>query len=112
MRGGLSSRRGIGVIPLILAMVVVLAVAILLYRNWIAGTESGKTGPETAMRPSGSKAAPPFSLKDTNGNIYSSAQLAGKPAAINFFATGVPPARPRSPDSSRCTTNTDRRGSK
>ena len=97
MRGGLLSRRGIGVIPLILAMVVVLAVAILLYRNWIAGTESGKTGPETAMRPSGSKAAPPFSLKDTNGNIYSSAQLAGKPAAINFFATWCPPCKAEIP---------------
>ena len=85
------SRNGIGAVPLILALIVVLAGAFLLYRNWQTRTEAEKAGPETAMGPSGPKTAPPFSLKDTNGNIFSSSQLAGKPAAINFFATWCPP---------------------
>ena len=92
-----SSRKGIGVVPLILAMVVVLAVAILLYRSRQVGTEAGKAGPGTAAGPSGFGTVPPFSLKDTNGNIYSSAQLAGKPAVINFFATWCPPCREEIP---------------
>jgi peroxiredoxin len=91
MKWSAFSRKGIGVVPLILALVVVLAVAILLYRNWQAGTGQENAGPETATGPSVSGTAPPFSLKDTNGNIYSSAQLAGKPAVINFFATWCPP---------------------
>jgi peroxiredoxin len=92
-----SSRKGIGVVPLILALVVVLAVAILLYRNRQTGTVTGKAGPGTAAMPSGSRTAPPFSLKDTNGNIYSSAQLAGKPTVINFFATWCTPCREEIP---------------
>ena len=95
--GGTSSRKGIGVVPLILALVVVLAVAILLYRNRQTGTEEGKAGPGTAAGPSGLRTAPPFSLKDTNGNIFSSDQLAGKPAVINFFATWCPPCREEIP---------------
>ena len=90
MRRGTLSRKGIGVVPLILALVVVLAVAILLYRN-------RQAGPETAAGPSALRIAPPFSLKDTNGNIYSSDQLAGKPAVINFFATWCPPCREEIP---------------
>ena len=97
MKRGTLSREGIGTVPLILALVVVLAVAILLHRNWQTGTEAGKAGPGTAAGPSGSRTAPSFSLKDTNGNIYSSAQLAGKPAVINFFATWCPPCREEIP---------------
>lgn len=97
MKGGASSRKGIGVVPLILALVVVLAVAILLYRSRQTGTEAGKAGPGTAAGPSGFRTAPPFSLKDTNGNIYSSDQLAGKAAVINFFATWCPPCREEIP---------------
>ena len=97
MRCGTLSRKGIGVVPLLLALVVVLAVAILLYRNRQTGTEARKAGPGTATEPSAPRTVPPFSLKDTNGNIYSSAQLAGKPAAINFFATWCPPCREEIP---------------
>jgi len=97
MRSGTLSRRGIGVVPLILALVVVLAAAILLYRSRQTGTEEEKAGPGTAAGSFALKTAPPFSLKDTNGNVYSSAQLAGKPAAINFFATWCPPCREEIP---------------
>jgi len=97
MRFGTLSRRGIGVVPLILALVVVLAAAILLYRSRQSGTEEQQAGPGTAAGPSGLRTVPPFSLKDTNGNTYSSDQLAGKPAAINFFATWCPPCREEIP---------------
>jgi len=101
MRKGTLSRKGIGAVPLILALVVVFAGAFLLYRNWQSGLEMKKEAPGTAagtaMGPSGFRTAPPFALKDTNGNIYSSAQLAGKPAVINFFATWCPPCREEIP---------------
>ena len=94
------SRKGIGTLPLILGLIVVFAGAFLLYRNWQAGLEGKNAAPGAAgapAGPSGSRTAPPFSLPDTNGNIYSSARLAGKPAAINFFATWCPPCKAEIP---------------
>ncbi|TRZ99059.1 MAG: hypothetical protein D4R80_03935 [Deltaproteobacteria bacterium] len=97
MKRGTSSRNGIGVVPLILALVVVLAAGILLYRNWQQERDVTKDEPGAMSWTSGSTTAPAFSLKDTNGNIFSSAQLTGKPAAINFFATWCPPCREEIP---------------
>jgi cytochrome c biogenesis protein CcmG/thiol:disulfide interchange protein DsbE len=96
-RGTLLSRKGIGAAPLILALIVVLAGVLLLYRNWQQEREVTKGGTGTMAEPSGSRTAPAFSLKDTNGNIFSSVQLNGKPAAINFFATWCPPCREEIP---------------
>jgi peroxiredoxin len=93
MKSGTLSRKGIGAVPLILMLVVVFAGALFLYRNWLSGLEMKKAAPGF----SGSRTAPPFSLPDTNGNIYSSAQLAGKPTVINFFATWCPPCREEIP---------------
>jgi peroxiredoxin len=97
MKRGTLTRNGIGAIPLILALVVVLAGVLLLYRNWHQGREVTMAETESTAGPSALRTAPAFSLRDTNGNIYSSAQLAGKPAVINFFATWCPPCREEIP---------------
>ncbi len=97
MKCGTFSRKGIGAVPLMLILIVVLAGAALLYRNWQARQGAEKAGGGTTAGPPAMGPAPPFSLKDMNGNIYSSAQLAGKPAVINFFATWCPPCREEIP---------------
>jgi peroxiredoxin len=97
MERGTLSRNGIGAVPLILALVVVLAGVLLIFRNWQEERQRTNVEPGPTAGPSVSMTAPPFSLKDTNGNIFSSAQLAGKPAVINFFATWCPPCREEIP---------------
>lgn len=97
MKKGTSSSQGIGAVALILALIVVLAGAFLLYRNLQLGPEVIRVGPGETTRISGSRAAPPFSLKDTNGNFYPSSRFAGKPTVINFFATWCPPCREEIP---------------
>jgi peroxiredoxin len=96
----LRSKKGIGVLPLIVLLVVVLAGALFLYRSWQSGVERDAamgTASVAAEGTAGSMIAPPFSLKDTNGNVYSSSRFAGKPTVINFFATWCPPCREEIP---------------
>ena len=101
MRKVSLSRKGIGALPLILILVAVFAGAFLLYRNWESGIAAKKTAGGTASAPGqgpgGLRSAPPFALPDTDGNLFDSSQLAGKPSAINFFATWCPPCKAEIP---------------
>jgi peroxiredoxin len=99
MRRLFAVRTGIGTLPLVLILIVAFAGALLLYRNWQTGVGSKQEGREASPPggPAALRAAPPFSLPDTNGNVFSSDRLAGKAVVINFFATWCPPCREEIP---------------
>lgn len=81
---------GTGTLPMVLVLVVVAAAALFLYWSW----HSGASAPPLPAEP---KEAPPFSLKDVNGNVFSSTRFAGKPTVINFFTTWCPTCRDEIP---------------
>ncbi len=91
MRPSPGHENGTGALPLVLVLVVVAAAALFLYWSWHSGAS-----PPTPM-PAGSEEAPPFSLKDVNGNVYSSTRFAGKATVINFFTTWCPTCRDEIP---------------
>jgi peroxiredoxin len=93
----LQSKRGIGALPLVVLLVMALAAAFFLYRNWQKGMERSAARDATAAPVVGTRTAPPFALRDVNGNLYSSSRFAGKPTVINFFATWCPPCREEIP---------------
>lgn len=99
MVGRLRSKSGIGSVALLVILVVALATALFLYRNWQSGLEQRTLGAANAPAgpPGGTRTAPAFALKDINGNLYSSSRFAGKPTVINFFATWCPPCREEIP---------------
>ncbi len=83
--------------PLLIAALAVLAIAaaLLWYRTRAAGPERPAAPP--AVSDLGGRPAPPFSLKDVDGNSFDSSQLSGKATVINFFATWCPPCREEIP---------------
>lgn len=85
-----ESENGTGALPLILIFVVVAAAALFLYRSWHPGAS-------TPPLPAEPEEAPAFSLKDVNGNVYSSTRFAGKATVINFFTTWCPTCRDEIP---------------
>jgi peroxiredoxin len=95
----MRSKSGIGAVPLILILVVTLSAALFLYRVWHPAAERDAAGEGTvpAAVARAPETAPPFSLKDVNGNGYSSSRFAGKPTVINFFATWCPSCRDEIP---------------
>jgi peroxiredoxin len=97
MRRLWRSTKGIGTVPLAVLLIVVFACAIFLYRNWQAGMAKNAEREAAAPKATGTRAAPPFALKDVDGNLYSSERFAGKPTVINFFATWCPPCREEVP---------------
>jgi peroxiredoxin len=84
---------------LVVLLVMALAAALFLYRNWQKGMNrnAAREAAAAAGRTAGTRTAPPFALKDVNGNLYSSSRFAGKPTVINFFATWCPPCREEIP---------------
>jgi len=85
--------------PLLFAAILVLALgtALFWYRSRMAGTNRPEDGASPAAREIGGRIAPPFTLKDIDGNSVSSSRFAGKATVINFFATWCPPCREEIP---------------
>lgn len=83
--------------PLLIAVILAAAFAgaVIAYRHWTARPPEPAAPPD--VRPPGSRLAPPFALKDIDGNIVSSERFAGKPFVVNFFATWCPPCREEIP---------------
>jgi thiol-disulfide isomerase/thioredoxin len=65
---------------------------------------------KAALRNDLGPAAPPFSLKDLQGNIVSSAALKGKITLIDLWASWCPPCIASMPDIERLQHNYQRRG--
>jgi peroxiredoxin len=75
------------------ALVVVFVAAVFFYSRWQRGSGTPSVPQPGSATPAGGQMAPPFTLKDIQGNPFDSATLMGKPSVINFFATWCPPCR-------------------
>jgi len=91
------SRNGIGAMPLILALIVVLAGLLLIYRNWQQEREVTKVEPGMAAWPSGSRTLHRSPSRTRTGTSTPPPSSPGKPVAINFFRDLVPPCREEIP---------------
>ncbi len=99
MGRALRSKTGIGAIPLVVILAMVLATVLFLYRNWQTRIHDSSSAVVAAPEDGAvvTKTVPTFALKDVNGNLYSSSRFAGKPTVINFFATWCPPCQEEIP---------------
>ena len=88
MDQSMKYEKGSGALRMLLVLIIVFAGAAFLYRSWHSGKSVSKKLHGYT---------PPFTLKDTRGEEFSSYRLIGKPAVINFFTTWCPSCRAEIP---------------
>ena len=86
----MKHEKGSGALPALFIVTILITVASCIYWSChSSGTSSAKS-----LK---SMDAPFFTLKDIQGEEFSSSQLMGKPAVLNFFATWCPSCREEIP---------------
>jgi thiol-disulfide isomerase/thioredoxin len=89
-----------GLVLAVLALVVLLVGASVLYRNLSAGQEPDNLASQSGQETSSSQqaaTAPDFTVLDVNGNEVSLEEMRGKPVILNFWASWCAPCKSEMP---------------